>query len=449
MKINKSKILISFFTSILLMLSSLITTSQNSSEFKKCATIITDKQKLEFESWIENKTKFINYQKKLAAITNIQVVFHVLHTGQAVGAGVNISQWQISSQMIALNQAFRKQGTLYNNWVSNTTFSNSAADCEIEFCLAKFDPSGNLLAESGIDRINVTTKGWPLPPYAPSSIELEQTIKPASIWDPTKYLNIWVVNFSDNTLGYAQFPTVPAGTPTIGDLTNAGLSGDSNTDGLVIVYNCIGYSGNIHPQYNKGATLIHELGHWLGVYHIWGDDNGSCNGTDYVNDTPNQASNTTNCPNQRGKKVIDKCTSTDQGINYQNFMDYTLDSCLAMFTQGQKERMMATLTYCNNRKTLTKYVQCGQIGITQIDNLAQAIYIFPNPAKYEIKIQGLNTMPTNVQIKIYNVLGEVILTQQEVNEHQNSIDVSTLSNGVYLIEIKVATQIITKKLVIQ
>src|SRR5690606_1825563 len=134
----------------------------------------------------------------------------------------------------------------------------AGADCEIEFCLAAVDPSGNVLAQPGIDRQNLGQSSW-----AMSSIN--STVKPQTIWDPERYCNIWTVNFggsSANLLGYAQFPSSSG-------LTGLNTNGGSaNTDGVVIRYNAFGRTGTVSSPYNRGRTTTHELGHWLGLRHI-------------------------------------------------------------------------------------------------------------------------------------------------------------------------------------
>src|SRR5690606_1866302 len=118
-------------------------------------------------------------------------------------------------------------------------------------------------------------------------------LKAHSYWPAEDYLNVWVCNMT-GLLRYAQFPVSPL----------PGLENSSNnrlTDGVVIAYNVFGSddygSFNLLSKYKKGRTTTHEIGHFLGLRHIWGDDEGSCDGTDYVNDTPNQSDRSTGCPN--------------------------------------------------------------------------------------------------------------------------------------------------------
>ena len=141
-------------------------------------------------------------------------------------------------------------------------------------------------------------------------------------WNTRRYLNIWVCNLGDDLLGYAQFPFEFQTKP--------------NTDGVVIHYKHFGRDGSAESPYDKGRTATHEVGHWLDLRHIWGDDGGSCSGTDNIADTPNQGGYNEGCPSF---PKTDHCTNTSPGVMFMNYMDYTYDACMNLFTKGQVERM--------------------------------------------------------------------------------------------------------------
>src|SRR5690606_26221317 len=185
-------------------------------------------------------------------IITIPVVVHVIHSGQAIGVGRNISDAQVMSQITVLNQDYRRaQNTPgYNN-------DPVGADTEIQFCLAQRDPQGN--ATNGINRVNLGNTVW-------NEYNVETILKPQTRWDPTKYLNIWVCQFGgdlNGVLGYAQFPT-GTGLQGLG-----GGSTSAMTDGVIIGYQFFGSSslasGNYFPPYDKGRTATHEVAHWLGL----------------------------------------------------------------------------------------------------------------------------------------------------------------------------------------
>lgn len=275
----------------------------------------------------------------MAEVITIPVVVHVVHNGEGIGSGRNISQAQVQAQLETLNEDFRrKPGT--------NGFNNDprGADIEIEFCLAQLNPQGARMAEPGIDRVNGGRANW-------TRNDIENLLKPQSSWDPNKYFNIWVVDFAaqdDLLLGYAQFPSNSSlpGLPSNG--------GAASTDGVVINYVNFGNTqkGNfpvMRAPYNLGRTLSHEVGHWLGLRHIWGDSN--C-GDDFCGDTPTQASESRGC--QKGRM---SCGSTNM---VENYMDYSDDACMNIFTANQKARMRAVMEISPRRGSLLTANVCGQ-----------------------------------------------------------------------------------------
>ncbi|MDX2302431.1 MAG: zinc metalloprotease [Microscillaceae bacterium] len=266
-------------------------------------------------------------------IYRIPVVVHVVHNGEAIGTGANISEAQVQSQIEVLNEDFRRKE-------SSNGFNSNGVDTQIEFYLATTDPEGNVLAEPGIHRYNGGRVAWP----TGIATSVDSQLKPVTIWDPNRYFNIWTVNFGGfigrNLLGFAQFPSES----DLPGLDEDG--GDEDTDGVVIGYQYFGSieKGNfpdLHETYNLGRTCTHEVGHWLGLRHIWGD--GDCSVDDYCADTPNSAAPNYSCtPNT-------SCGSLDM---IENYMDYTDDSCMNIFTQDQKNRMIQVLLNSPRRKTL-------------------------------------------------------------------------------------------------
>lgn len=280
----------------------------------------------------------IEYQ----TIYRIPVVVHVMHNGEAIGSGANISSAQIRSQMEVLNEDFRKMaGTNGFNQHSD------GADTLIEFFLAPEDPNGETLAEPGIDRIDGGRAEWPKGFFRNP---IETNLKPFTIWDPGKYFNIWTVNFGGfagrDLLGYAQFPD-GSGLPGL-NVDN----GPADTDGIVIGYKYFGSSekGNfpdLFAPFDLGRTTTHETGHWLGLRHLWGD--GDCTYDDYCLDTPLSAEPSYGCP-------LDKMTCAELEM-VENYMDYTDDGCMDIFTLDQMERMHTVLENSPRRKELVVLAQ--------------------------------------------------------------------------------------------
>lgn len=266
-------------------------------------------------------------------VYRIPVVVHVVHNGEEVGVGPNISEAQVKSQIDVLNEDFRRiEGS--------NGYHPDGVDTQIEFYLAPTDPDGNELTEPGIHRYNGGRLRWP----TGIATSVDTQLKPATYWAPKQYFNIWTVNFGGfigrNLLGYAQFPS-KSGLP--GLYVN---EGDAETDGVVIGYKYFGSSEkgvfpNLNNTYNLGRTCTHEVGHWLGLRHIWGD--GDCLVDDYCDDTPGSDDANYSCA------AHTSCGTPDM---IENYMDYTDDQCMSLFTQNQKERMIQVLENSPRRNTL-------------------------------------------------------------------------------------------------
>ncbi|MFN7015531.1 MAG: zinc metalloprotease, partial [Bacteroidia bacterium] len=304
----------------------------------------------EFEEWLQERIKEDkkNNQPK-ATVYTIPVIVHVIHnSNEAVGQGRNISQAQVNSQIDVLNEDFRRT----NADASQTPapFAAVAADIEIQFCKAMVDPNGNPLTEPGIHRVSATSiSGLSNTTTGYSQTTIDNVIKPATSWDPNRYMNIWVCQLSGGLLGYAQFPSNSglAGMPTNG--------GAANTDGVVVGYNYFGRVGTLSPPFNLGRTATHEVGHWLGLRHIWGD--GNC-ATDYCNDTPTQSNATSGCPSYPNAAG---CTGSPNppGRMFQNYMDYSNDGCMNLFTADQKTRMRTVMQNSPRRVQLITSNVCS------------------------------------------------------------------------------------------
>jgi hypothetical protein len=281
----------------------------------------------QFEQWLSRKRDLQKRMLQQQGETQrqqdepyqIPVVVHVIHNGEPVGTGTNISDAQIFSQLAVINNDFKRLNADAEN--TPAEFLPVTGSMDIEFVLAKSDPNG--LCTNGIVRVQGSKSSW-------SRVPDDASLKSQSYWPSENYLNIWVTDLSGLSLGYAQFP--------VSNLE--GLeeyqSGLAQTDGVVIDYEVFGSDDygpfDLDPDYNKGRTTTHELGHFFGLRHIWGDE--TC-GTDYVDDTPQQRSSTTNCPSHPQTSI---CGNSIVKM-FQNYMDYTDDVCMNLLTAGQIERM--------------------------------------------------------------------------------------------------------------
>ncbi|WP_075341922.1 M43 family zinc metalloprotease [Tenacibaculum agarivorans] len=261
----------------------------------------------------------------------LPIVVHIIHSGEEVGDGSNISEYRVFEQIESLNNDFRKRkGTLgYNTHVLGV-------DTKIEFKLAEIDPQRQ--KTKGINRINsydVTIKTDPDNPPLPFDL-----LPQYAYWNPEKYINIWVLKGpKDLFLGSSQFPYAKI----------PGLQNPLNTIGTGIFINTLHFGkSDIDSKINLGRTLTHEMGHFLGLEHLWGKKESSdcLEYDDYVKDTPPVGHSNTDCDN------TELSCNGESSILIHNYMDYSPDACMNMFTKGQAERMRYVLENSTDRKSL-------------------------------------------------------------------------------------------------
>ncbi|MBK6931104.1 MAG: hypothetical protein IPH12_09600 [Saprospirales bacterium] len=291
-------------------------------------------------------------------VATIQVVVHVVYKS----AAENISDDQIYSQLAVLNADFRKSNS--NTGAVPPLFLPLAADLELEFCLAAKDPQGNpatgitrqetpwnnigqLIAPDGRPRIHYTELGG------------------ADAWDTEHYLNIWVASIGGGVLGYGTYPG--AAPPA--------------EDGVVIDPRYFGATGLAasYPPHHKGRTATHEIGHYFNLLHIWGPDENSCADDDGVADTPTQRAPYLGCPPYPQ-------LSCGNSAMFMNFMDYTDDACMVLFTEGQKSRLWSTLNTV--RAGLLDSVFCATTPVGEPVPAQTSIRMYPNPATTEIALES-------------------------------------------------------------
>ena len=337
------------------------------------------KQEQQIQQWTREHGD--NFRTAGGVIT-VPVVVHVVYRTSTQ----NISDAQILSQIDVLNEDFRAMNADFSS--VPTAFQSAAADAQIEFCMAVRDPQGN--PTNGITRTSTTV----------NSFSTNNNVKYASsggvdAWPRDSYLNLWVCNLGGGLLGYSQFP-------------GTGLAA---TDGVVCGYNFFGRVGTLSAPYNKGRTLTHEVGHWFNLRHIWGDDGGSCNGSDQVSDTPNQAGENYSCPSF---PRTDACQTSSPGVMFMNFMDYVDDACMYMFTAGQGTRMAAILN--GTRSSLQNSMGCVPLqlanddaGVSAIASPSGTLCTDQITPSFTLKNYGTNTL-TSVTIN-WEIDGGTVSTQ--------------------------------------
>ncbi|MEO8860648.1 MAG: M43 family zinc metalloprotease [Ginsengibacter sp.] len=336
----------------------------------------------------------------------VPVVIHVLfHTNVQ-----NISDAQVLSQLAVLNNDYRR----LNADTANTpaAFKNVAADARIVFCLAKVDPSGR--NTSGIVRKYTSAELF----LTDDQMKFSATAGDDA-WDSKKYLNIWVCNLFGRTLGYGLMPGAPP-----------------DKDGVVIQYNVFGTTGVVSAPFNKGRTATHEVGHWLGLRHLWGD---AVCGDDSIADTPPQQTNNTNCP---VFPHMSNCSINSYGDMFMNFMDFTDDGCMNMFTKGQKTEMRGQFAVGNFRNSFLNSSACdgslAQGAPLPQDSIANnsTVFVYPNPFNDQITITG--KVPSDIigkTAKIYSITGQLFLTQKLQSE-KTTLTIHNMPHGIYILKLE-------------
>lgn len=363
--------------------------------------------------------------KKDDHIISIPVVVHVLYNNSKE----NISDEQIQSQIDALNLDFQHKNA--DSLKTSHAFYKFTSNTEIEFCLASTDPDGK--TTTGITR----TKTDSLKFFGVGS-EKFSSLGGIDNWDPKKYLNIWVCHFDDDAelLGYASFPT--------------DLEDYPEEDGVVIDYRAFGTIGTAgtdgFEDNDGGRTATHEVGHWLYLEHIWGDDD--C-GDDRVSDTPPQEMDNGGCPTFP-HNANNSCGSNANGEMFMNYMDYVDDHCMVMFTKGQKARMRDAIE--SWRADLLNSPACSQ-GSYLPETVGQnlSLSVFPNPSNGNVSIQLLGVNKGQVTMRLVNTVGETIITwnlEGSSNGLTEQVNFSSLPSGVYFLNVSSENQHFSEKIII-
>ncbi|SEI95042.1 Por secretion system C-terminal sorting domain-containing protein [Dyadobacter koreensis] len=365
----------------------------------------------------------------LNEVIRIPVVVHVVHNRRdgLIGGldNPNITNEQIRSQIAVLNEDYRRK--------ANTRGFNSdpvGVDTGIEFFLAEFDENGK--STTGITRTQYLTKDGFNP------ITDDQLLSSLVYWPSDKYLNIWVCRLTGTYLGIAQFPSVEGI-----DGLNTRNENYERTDGAIIDFRYFGRNAaaNSSQIYNLGRTTTHEIGHWLGLIHIWGD---AVCGNDFCDDTPpaegsNQTSVCTdkysNCSGFRTRNMI------------ENYMDYSPDSCMNIFTGDQLGRIRAVLELSPRRKKLVESAKEGRLDPSE--NLV--VEVFPNPASEEVNANIRFADFQNFSLSIYDQRGNRLETQEynDVWSRRVTLDINKFNTGLYFFKVTTDKETVTRRFVIK
>ena len=429
------------FATFCLLLITLISYSQ-----ERCGFGIAEKAHDKNPAWLRQKAEF-EYQirqdilktgganSRIAEkILKIPVVFHVIHNNSANVIGgmsnANITEEQIKSQIVVLNEDYRRKA-------GTKGFNTDAvgADMEIEFVLATVDPKG--ITTNGITRTFVNKVSWD---FSGDKQNLANIIR----WDYEKYINIWVAKSDERTLGISSFPydskLVGFGT-TPQDILDQNIF-----DGVIVDYryvgNCCGVQGT---TYNLGRTTTHEIGHYLGLIHTDGDE--FC-GTDYCDDTPQieKLNQTTSCTVRTSK-----CNNVTRTNMIENYMDYSPDRCMNVFTNDQKKRVRSALNLSVKRQRLLINSELA-LGIEPVNANNKSLQISPNPiiqnenAILSLQFSGVK----DLTISIFNMVGVLQNEENYIAQKSNVFALNTdkLRSGQYIVKVKFGNDIATEKIIV-
>jgi len=373
---------------------------------------ISLKVQKQIDSTLNNNNRISRRDTSASEIIYIPVVIHVLYKTPYE----NISDAQIKSQIDVLNKDYRR----LNDDRINTpqAFKSVAGDARIQFCLAQVDPKG--LRTNGINRV-YTNKDY----FSADDGMKSPASGGVAAWDTKHYLNIWVCKLSGRSLGYATPPGAAA-----------------DKDGAVIAYDVFGTIEKVRPVFNKGRTATHEIGHWLGLMHIWGDTN--C-GNDQVDDTPTQQSYNFGWPSF---PKLSTCSPNSNGDMFMNYMDFSDDACMNLFTNGQVKRMRALFAKGNIRNAFLSSFACdstlaqaGPLPAADTTPIAKPVIslastkVYPNPVQSVLTVDCKAATSTAIKtMRIYNSIGVNIFSAQ-LSQMITKHNLSGLTSGIYYIEV--------------
>ncbi|MFM7217560.1 MAG: M43 family zinc metalloprotease [Bacteroidota bacterium] len=333
-------------------------------------------------------------------LVTVPVVVHVLNYNNTQA----ISDAQVLSQIDVLNKDY--SFTNSDTGLVPAAFKPRTSNTQIQFCMATVDPSG--VPTTGIERraVTVTRIGNTSRYYNVAQGGL-------AAWDRNRYLNFWICDIDGgNTLGYTYLPgTVPA-----------------SYDGVVIDYRYWGTIGTVFAPFNKGRTATHEVGHWFNLEHIWADEP-SCSADDYVADTPQQKGENYGCPSYpQTTQSGGRCVSTDPSAMFMNYMDYTDDACMYMFTSGQSARMQAALN--TSRASLFTSNGCqSPTNVASIPSLGASVYPNPSSGAFEFSTY----FSGDVNVTILDITGRSVMSKIFLQNEPKRFDLTDFPDGVYIV----------------
>jgi len=398
------------------------------------------------------KNHSMNAGKRNAdSILRIPVVVHVVYKT----AQQNLPDSLIHNQIAILNRDYRRQNADTVN--TRSVFNGLGADAGIEFYLACLDPDGN--PTTGITRTQTNRDAFSIDfltgTEGVDAVKFDST-EGKSGWDPNRYLNIWVCNtvdansFFGAVLGLA-YP--PQGAP---NWPSDAFPADERVQGIVIHYEVFGfpnpYAVGDYAIADQGRTVNHEVGHYLGLRHIWGDGQGAlfggvdCNATDGIDDTPRAGNNS----------QIDGCSNSKNTCNdgagdlpdmWENYMDYSEETCQNIFTQGQVDIMRSMVLTARSGLLEAQCVDSVSAGILKLKNTLM-VNVYPNPSNGIINIDFW-VATDDVKVVVTDVLGNSVAENVfEESQTRFSCNLSGLNKGIYFVRVQHGQKTAIKRIII-
>ena len=361
----------------------------------------------QFEEWLSNHHKnalnLFNSPGQTKEILQIPVVFHVIHRGEDLGMATNVSNEKVLEQLSILNEDFGRLNS--DQTLTPLEFKDVAADTEINFVLAKQDSEG--LPSQGITRQHGTQNSY--------KFSEDDILYAENYWPAENYLNIYIADL-EGYLGWASFPF--SNLEGIVEINN-----DRLLDGVAVDYQWLGVNNNTGSFNSYGRTLTHEVGHYFGLRHLWGSQQ-NCSADDYCEDTPLQSTS------YNGTCPSDAAISCETSDMYSNYMNYTDDACMNIFTQNQKERMHIVLNHSPRRNTLAQspalddpIVALNDLGIKTLNPSRLSDCNSGLLPSLEVRNYGTNVIE-NFLISFF--LNDILIETIEINQEYEPLAIGTI-----------------------
>jgi hypothetical protein len=431
--------------SLLFLLGSAISGITNAQSTDKCGYMnVMQKMELNYPGYMQGSANLFNQfysSNNSRAISDtflyVRVVVHVVYNTPQE----NLDDSVVFNQIKVLNDDFGRMNADTVN-MRPILAPIAGIDSRIRFVLANIDPQGN--PTNGITRTSTTKTTF----FSLAGGGLAEDVKSTANggidpWDQSRYLNIWVCDMSIPFLGPAVlgYATPPSGLPNWDAGSTAGIS-----DGVVIQYQVFG-ANNPNPlnvggtaYAVKGRTPVHEVGHYLGLRHIWGDET-NCVGNDGIADTPRATDASAQDCDATKNTCVDTIAGIDMPDMIENYMDYSAEDCQNSFTMDQAQFVRWVI-----RGFRPDVATVSFVGMED-DFALQTVSLAPNPAAQSVIITNKSSKQINA-LRLFNLSGQLLLSEQ-VNNTRAMIDVSAFADGIYFVELTAETAVKRLKLIVQ